>query len=130
MYSKEMIGELTKAGLESEIARVISRFHEDQHGCKAERTDAHVVGDMVVIRSVNCFTPTEQRLCETEDGRKLIKSARRELRSLNRRQVESQLGETVGIPVTRSFWDLDVRVGEQVEVYILEHDLNEKLRLL
>lgn len=125
-----MVVELTRAGLEAEIARVISSFHEDQHGCKAERTEAHVIGDMVVIRSVNCFTPTEKGLSASEDGRKLIKSARRELRSLNRRQIESQVGETVGIKVIRSFWDLDVRVGEQVEVYILEHDLTEKLRLL
>lgn len=125
-----MVVELTRAGLEAEIASVVSSFHEDQHGCKAERTDAHVVGDMVLIRSTGCFTPTEGRLATTEDGRKLVKSARRELRSLNRKQIESLVGDAVGIRVVRSFWDLDVRVGEQVEVYILEHDLTEKLRLL
>jgi len=125
-----MVVELTRAGLEAEIARVVSGFHEDQNGCKAERTDAHVVGDMVLVRSTGCFTPTERRLAGSEDGRKLVKSARRELRSLNRKQIESHVGEAVGIKVLRSFWDLDVRVGEQVEVYILEHDLSEKLRLL
>ncbi len=125
-----MVVELTRAGLEAEIERAISNFHVDQHGCKADKTSAHVMGDMVVIRSSGCFTPTEKGLSASEDGRKLIKSARRELRSLNRRQVESQVGETVGIKVTRSFWDLDVRVGEQVEVYILEQDLTEKLSLL
>ncbi|MEA2551930.1 MAG: hypothetical protein QOJ65_106 [Fimbriimonadaceae bacterium] len=123
-----MVIELTRAGLEAEIARVISRFHEDQHGCKADRTVAYVVGDMVLVRSSGCYTGTEQRLAATEEGRKLVKSARRELRSLNRRQVESLVAEIVGVLVLRSFWDLDVRVGEQVEVYVLEQDLTEKIR--
>lgn len=122
-----MVAELTRTGLEAEVARVISRFHEDQHGCKADVTAAHVINDMVLVRSSGCFTPTEQRLSETEDGRKLVKSARRELRSLNRRQVEAQIGELLGVKVLRSFWDLDVRVGEQIEVYILDHALELNL---
>jgi uncharacterized protein YbcI len=89
---------------------------------------AYVVGDMVLVRSSGCYTGTEQRLAATEEGRKLVKSARRELRSLNRRQVESLVAEIVGVLVLRSFWDLDVRVGEQVEVYVLEQDLTEKIR--
>lgn len=120
MYSEKMVAERTRDGLEAELSKLISRFHEDQHGCKADYTVAHLIDDMVLIRSSGCFTPTEQRLSETEDGRKLVKSARRELRSLNRRQVEGQVAQLIGVKVLRSFWDLDVRVGEQVEVYILE----------
>src|SRR5437763_428030 len=120
-----MVAALTRAGLEAEIARVISRFHEDQHGCKAAQTVAYVVGDMVLIKSTGCFTQTEEHLAATDDGRKLVKSARRELRSLTRRQVESQVADILGVKVLRSFWDLDVRVGEQIEVYVLEHDLAE-----
>jgi uncharacterized protein YbcI len=114
-----MVVELTKEALEAELVRTISRFHEEQHGCRAERTIAHAVGDMIVVRSSGCFTATERNLSHSEDGRKLIKSARRELRSLTRRQVEAQVASLVGIPVLRSYWDLDVRVGEQVEVYVL-----------
>lgn len=115
-----MVAERTRDGLEADLSRLVSRFHEDQHGCKADSTKAHLIDDMVLVRSSGCFTPTEQRLAETEDGRKLVKSARRELRSLNRRQVEAQVSQLVGIKVLRSFWDLDVRIGEQVEVYVLE----------
>ena len=114
--------------MEAEIAQVVSRFHEDQHGCKADCTVAHVVDDIVLIRSSGCFTATERHLSVTEDGRKLVKSARRELRSLNRRQIEAQIADLVGVRVLRSFWDLDVRVGEQVEVYILEQALEGRLR--
>jgi uncharacterized protein YbcI len=123
-----MVAAITRAGLEAEIARVISRFHEDQHGHRAQHTVAYVVGDMVLIKSGGCYTQTEEHLALTDDGRKLVKSARRELRSLTRRQAERQVSDIVGVKVLRSYWDLDVRVGEQVEVYILEHDLTETLR--
>jgi len=120
-----MVAAITRAGLEAEIARTISRFHEDQHGCKPATTVAYVVGDMVVVKCTECFTPTESNLATSEDGRKLVKSARRELRSLNRREVEHQVGEIIGSRVVRSFWDLDIRVGEQVEVYVFAQDLSE-----
>jgi uncharacterized protein YbcI len=115
-----MVASITKAGMEKEIARVISRFHEDQHGCRPSTAVAYLVGDMAIVRCTGCFTPTESSLSSSEDGRKLVKSARRELRSLNRRDVERQVGEIVGSRVIRSFWDLDIRVGEQVEVYVFD----------
>ena len=121
-----MVAELNREALEAEIGRTISRFHEDQHGCRSERTVAYVVGDMIVVRSSGCFTTTEKNLSHSEDGRRLTKSARRELRSLTRRQVEAQVAQLVGIPVLRSYWDLDVRIGEQVEVYVLAQDFSEK----
>ena len=115
-----MVAAITKAGLESELARAASRFHEDQHGCKPGETVARLVDNMVLVHSNGCFTPTEQQLITTSDGRKLVKSARVELRSLTRKQIERQIGDIVGVRVVRSFWDLDIRVGEQVEVYVLE----------
>src|SRR4051812_39924940 len=118
-----MVAAITKAGLEADVARVVSRFHEDQHGCKPELTTAHIVDDMVLVRSHGCFTPTEKNLVTSTDGRKIVKSARMELRSLNRRDIEGQVAAILGIKVLRSFWDLDIRVGDQVEVYVLERGL-------
>ncbi len=115
-----MVAALSKEGLEGEVARLVSRFHEDQHGCKPEKASAHLVDDLVIVRSSGCFTPTELNLSKTDDGRKIVKSARVELRSLTRKQIEGQISDLLGIRVLRSFWDLDIRVGEQVEVYVLE----------
>ena len=121
-----MVAAITKTGLEADVARIVSRFHEDQHGCKPGRTVAHIVDDMVIVRSSSCYTLTEQNLTGTTDGRKIVKSARNELRSLTRRQVEAQVGAVLGIKVMRSYWDLDVRIGEQIEVYILEGSLESQ----
>src|SRR3569832_1562227 len=76
LYIKLMVAALTKDGLEAEVVRVASRFHEDQHGCKADVTSAHVVDDLVIVRSSGCFTPTELNLVKTDDGRKIGGGAR------------------------------------------------------
>lgn len=115
-----MVAAITKAGLEAEVALVVSRFHEDQCGCKPERVTAHLLDDMIVVRLSGCFTPTERQLVGTDDGRKIVKSARLELRSLTRKHSANLVSKVIGVPVVRSFWDLDVRVGDQVEVYVLE----------
>ena len=115
-----MVATTEKSGLEREVARVVARFHEDQHGNKPELTTAHIVGDLVLVRSSGCYTPTERNLTSSDDGRKIVKSARAELRSLTRKQVEANVGAVLGVRILRSFWDLDVRFGEQVEVYVME----------
>lgn len=75
---------------------------------------------MAVVRCRDIFTPTERELVTTEEGRKIVQSARREQRALTRRQIEAAVAGAIGRTVIRSFYDLDVRVGEQAEIYVFE----------
>ncbi len=109
-----------EATVEHEIEKVVGRYHREQQGHTPEVCRVVVLGDMVVVRCTNIFTPTERELVGTEEGRKLVQSARREQRALTRREAEAAVGQTVGRHVVRSFYDLDIRVGEQVEVYVFE----------
>ena len=102
-----------------EIARAISRFHRNEQGCEPARTEAFLLPDLVVVRCHDVFTATERSLLETTEGRKLIQSARRDQRTLSRRAIEAEVAAIVGRSVTRSFYDIDTRNGEQVEVYVL-----------
>ncbi len=107
-----------EATVESAIERVVSRYHREQQGHPPETCAVSMLPDMAVVRCANVFTPTERELVRTEEGRKLVQSARREQRALTRREVESAVAAATGRTVLRSFYDLDVRVGEQVEVYV------------
>lgn len=111
----------TQQDAATSAAHAVAKFHKDQQGVAPDDVFAWVVADMVVVRCHGVFTPTEKNLCETTDGRKIVQSARRELRALTRRQIEAEVARAVGADVLRSFCDLDVRCGEQVEVYILSH---------
>lgn len=107
-----------EATVEEAIERVVARFHREQQGHTPEVCRVSLLPDMAVVRCGNVFTPTERELVGTEEGRKLVQSARREARALNRREAEAVVSRVCGRPIVRSFYDLDVRVGEQVEVYV------------
>lgn len=115
---------VTRESIEQRVAEAASRYHFEQQGKSPEQIRAHLLGDMVIVYSSGIYTPTEVVLAGTDEGRKLIKSARRELRSLTRRNIEHQLADLLHSDVLRSFWDIDVRSGEQVEVYMLSRKID------
>ncbi len=101
---------------EQQLADTVAKFHHEQQG-HLPSCDAYILPSMAIVRSKAIFTATEMSLCDTTEGRKLIQSARREQRALTRRDIESRVAKLLNRPVARSFYDLDVRAGEQVEVY-------------
>ena len=116
----------TKGALEAEIASAITRFHREQQGRGPGEVRAFLVGDMILVRCTQIFTPIEAHLSASDEGRKLIKSARRELRSINHDEIEGVIGELVSCAVARSYCDLNVEAAEQIEVYMLEQNLEKQ----
>lgn len=116
----------TKGALEAEIANAITRFHREQQGRGPGEVRAFVVGDLILVRCQSIFTPVEAKLCASEEGQKLIKSARQELRSINHGEIEEIVGELAGCAVLRSHCDLSVEAAEQVEVYVLEQNVEKQ----
>lgn len=113
------VNSLERSELEQRIAEVIAKFHRDQQGHAPAECVPTLMGDMAIVVSRGIFTPTETTLSRSEEGRKLIQSARREQRALTRRDVEAEVSRVLGRRVLRSYFDLDVRVAEQIEVYML-----------
>ena len=117
----------TKGSIEAEVSNAVVRFQREQHGRGPTDVRTAILGDMVLVRSSGIFTPTEARLCATEEGRKLIKSSRQELRSINHGEIENIVSGIVDAGVVRSFYDVDVASGEQMEVFALDSDLEKRL---
>ena len=109
--------------IEQEIADAVSRFHREQQGHAPAEVHAFVMEDMVVVRCAKVFTPTEQDLAQSDEGKKAIQSARREQRALTRREIEADVSAVVEKRILRSFYDLDVRTADAIEVYILDSAL-------
>ncbi len=123
-YSKGMVhGALTRSEVETIAAEVVGTFHREQHGRTPGSCRAFLVEDMVLVRLEDAFTPIELDLIQTEQGKKLVQSSRRDLRALTRRQVESRLASALGVEIDRSFCDFDVRNGMEVDVYVLSRPL-------
>src|SRR5438067_10956938 len=121
------VNQPTKGSIEAQIAGAVVRFHREQQGRGPEEVRAHLLGDMVIVRCSGVFTPTEFRLAESEEGRRLIRSSRKELRSINKDEIEQIVGEIAGASVMRSYSDIDPDAAEVIEVYVL--DSNAELNL-
>lgn len=117
----------TKGDIEAAIANAVVKFQREQQGRGPVDVRAHLVGELIIVRCSGIFTTTEAHLSATEEGRKLIKSARQELRSINHIEIEDAIGIIVACKVVRSYCDLDASVAEQMEVYVLEFDLEKRL---
>jgi uncharacterized protein YbcI len=118
---------ITKGTIEAEIANATVRFQREQQGRGPTEVRAHLLGDMILVRSGGIFTPGELRLVATEEGRRLIRSSRNELRAISGDEIEQIIGDLVGCKVLRSYCDVDVEAAEQMEVYVLESDLEKRL---
>lgn len=117
----------SKGEVEAEIAKAIVRTHREQHGRGPADVRATIVRDMVLARYSGILTSTEARLLGTEEGRRLIRSARHELRSISHREAEDAVAAAAGRKVLRSYADLDVEAAEMIEVFILDGDLESDL---
>ena len=118
----------TKGIIEAEIANAITRFQREQQGRGPSHVRAHLIGDMIVVRCSGILTPTEARLAESEEGVRLIRSARQELRSINKGEIEAIVGSIVGCAVLRSYCDINVKAAELIEIYVLENDTEAELK--
>jgi uncharacterized protein YbcI len=117
----------TKAAVEQDVLEGVARYHREQQGRAPAEIECQLLRDMLIVRSRGIFTPTEQELLRLPEGRKLVSTARRELRSLTRDDAEANVARAAGCEVLRSYYDLDVRIGEQVEVYMLAENLQSRL---
>jgi uncharacterized protein YbcI len=122
-----MTGRRTKGTIEAEAANAVVRFQREQQGRGPTDVRVHLVGDLLLVRCSGIFTTTEAHLAVTEEGRKLIKSARRELRAIHHAEIEAIISGIVGCQVIRSYGDVAVEAAEQMEVFVLEVDIERRL---
>ena len=121
------MGKLTRGTIESQVANAVVQFQREQQGRGPAEVHVYLIGDLILVRCSGIFTPTETRLALTEEGRRLIKSARQELRAITHADYESLVARIVGCRVIRSYGDVDVEAAEQMEVFVLEADLEKRL---
>lgn len=117
----------TKGQIEAEVAAAAARLQREQHGRGPKDVRVSLIGDALLIRSVGIFTAIEEKLLSTEEGQGLVRSARRELRSISRQSVEAVVADITEACILRSYYDVDVAASEQVELFVLDQDVEKRL---
>lgn len=108
--------------IEAGICKAIARFEQEFMGRGPKDIQAHLVGDMLLIRLHGVLTAAEQQLVRTlptERGRSLLKEVRTQLIETARPQLEGVVKEITGVVPISMHHDISTTTGEEVMIFTL-----------
>lgn len=117
----------SKKKLESEISEAFIKFQRELIGRGPQEAKTYIIGDMVILRCKGVLTVEEKHLVKNEQGRRLIKKMRQTLRELYSQEHESIVELCTGYKVLSSHSDISTKMGERIEVFIMEKDIERLL---
>lgn len=109
--------------IEAAISDGMMAFQREFVGRGPERIRTYVIDDLVIVRSFGVFTPAENSLAESVEGRRLIKAMRQEVLEAGRAQLEAIVEEHTGAKVVSVHSDISTKSGEWMDVFVLDRHL-------
>ncbi|TCP58148.1 uncharacterized protein YbcI [Tumebacillus sp. BK434] len=117
-----------KSKQESDISEAYIKFQREILGRGPQETKTYILNDMVIIRLKGVLTHEEKHLAKTDRGRRLVKEMRQTLRENYSAELEEIISRITGCTVLGSHSDISTKLGERVEIFILDRDLEKQLR--
>lgn len=112
----------TQGEIEAAVSQGMCRFEHEYIGRGPRDVQAHLVGDLLLVRLHGVLTAAEQRLIETasvEQGRDLVKLVRSLLIETARMQIESMIQLITGAKVVSMHHDISTVTGEEIVIFTL-----------
>ena len=107
----------TQGEIESAVAAGMSRFEIEYMGRGPKDVQAHLFGDLVVVRLKGVLTAAEQHLVKTlpaEKGRDLLKQVRTHLVETARPLLDAMVEDVTGVKPRSMHHDVSTVTGEEV----------------
>ncbi|RTR26581.1 DUF2294 domain-containing protein [Robertmurraya yapensis] len=118
---------ITKKKLEADISEEFIRLQRDLIGRGPQETRTYILHDMVIVRFKGVLTVEEKHLVASVEGRKLVKHARQLLREMYSKKFEEIVERYTKCKVLSSHSDISTNIGERIEVFVLDKDLEKML---
>ncbi|MCE9547719.1 MAG: DUF2294 domain-containing protein [Planctomycetia bacterium] len=112
----------TQGEIEAAIGEGIGRFEQEYMGRGPKNIQAHLLGDLLVVRLQGVLTAAEQHLVKTlqpEKGRDLLKQVRTHLIETARPFMEAMVEDITGVKVLSLHHDISTLTGEEVVLFTL-----------
>src|SRR5690242_1149711 len=112
----------TQGEIEAAICEGITRFEQQYMGRGPKSINAHLIGDLLVVRLKGVLTAAEQHLVQSlpaEKGRDLLKQVRTHLAETARPVMEAMVEEVTGVKVLSLHHDISTMSGEEVVLFTL-----------
>ncbi|WP_289141160.1 DUF2294 domain-containing protein [uncultured Brevibacillus sp.] len=116
-----------KKKLEAEISEAFIKFQRELIGRGPQESKTYIVGDMVIARFKGVLTVEEKHLSSHEKGRRIVKEMRELLREMYSEESEQIVERLTGCKVLSSHSDISTKMGERIEVFVLDKDLEKLL---
>ncbi|MFD0824652.1 DUF2294 domain-containing protein [Neobacillus sp. M.A.Huq-85] len=100
---------------------MVRKIRKEIFGKGPERIFTHFVENMAVTTMYGIQTPTEKFIAQTQEGKKVVHSARTQMiQDLYKEQVPAGMEELVGSKLLHLFSDVKVEEDMAVSVFIFE----------
>ena len=112
----------TQGEIEALICEGITRFQQDYMGRGPKQIQAHLIGDVLLVRLHGVLTMAEQQLVKAlaaEKGRDLLKQVRTHLIETARPVLEAAVSAATGVGVVSLHHDISTSTGEEVVLFTL-----------
>ena len=112
----------TQGEIESAISAGMSHFEQEYMGRGPKDVQAHLIGDLIVVRLKGVLTAAEQHLVRTlvpEKGRDLLKEVRTHLIEIARPTLVAMVEGIVKVKVVSLHHDISTLTGEEVVLFSL-----------
>ena len=112
----------TQGEIEAAICEGLRRFEQDYMGRGPKQIQAHLIGDLLVVRLSGVLTAAEQHLVTSlpaEKGRDLLKQVRTHLIETARPVMEAMVQEVTSSKVISLHHDISTTTGEEIVVFTL-----------
>ena len=112
----------TQGEIEAAIAGGMNRFEQSFMGRGPKKVEAHLIGDLLVVRLQGVLTAAEQQLVKTlptDKGRGLLKEVRTQLIETARPLLEALVHEVTEAKVLSLHHDISTVTGEEVVLFTL-----------
>lgn len=112
----------TQGEIEAIVCEGMTRFEQDYMGRGPKQIQAHLIGDILLVRLHGVLTLAEQQLVKAlpaEKGRDLLKQVRTHLIETARPVMEAAVLEATGVRIVSLHHDISTATGEEVVLFTL-----------
>ena len=116
----------TRGETEAEFTKAMIQIEKEYLGRGPSDARTFLLHDMIIVRLRGILTPAELKLCESREGRDLVKETRRQLFESARPLIEDAVRRAAGCNVTSLHTDMSTRTGERVVVLTVDTNLEHE----
>ena len=112
----------TRGEIEAAVCDGVTRFEQEYMGRGPKHIQAHLLGDLLVVRLRGVLTAAEQQLVQSlpaAKGRDLLKQVRSHLIETARPLLEAMVQRATGVKAVSLHHDVSTATGEEVVLFTL-----------